>query len=518
MTQRWWVAVVGAALVAASGCGKDPLLVSVTPDVARSDEEIVLSGSGFGTQRGQVLFDNRLGTVLEWTPERIKVRVPMHTVPDVTLKVKPKEGGGASLPFVIYDAMTAVDGRPGKARTFITISFDDTTADQLQARNALEEHGMRATFYVNSSRIGSVASDLPAYMTLEELTALQAAGHEIGGHSKHHLNLSLLERDEVSRQVCGDRERLLSLGLQADNFAYPFSSFTPDVAQVVESCGYSSARAIDRSGTWPPVVGTAARYQVPAWISVHGGIALSRLEQYVTEAEVSESTWAVLVFHRLCESGCGNTAVKPSNFDAFVEWLSRRQPRGTVVRTMRQMMGKGHEMKGSVPPPLPRPGPNLIINPSLERYSSGTINPDCFILADTGHQLEHWQLVSPGHEGQYAVSLSAGDPVSVNRRMKMLQDDGECAPIVDEAGEYEFSVWYQSDVPLRFNAFLKNGQAFWAPWALSPVIEASPGEWKQATWRLPAIPPGMKSMSVSVRLQQEDGNMMLDDFSLIRLR
>jgi peptidoglycan/xylan/chitin deacetylase (PgdA/CDA1 family) len=491
--------------------------VSVTPDVARSDEEIVLAGSGFGT-RGQVLFDNRLGTILEWTPERIRVRVPMHTTPEVTLKVKPKEGGGASLPFTIYDAMTAVDGRPGKARTFITITFDDTTADQLQARNALEEHGMRATFFVNSSRIGSTASDLPAYMTLEELRALQAAGHEIGGHSKHHLNLSLLERDEVARQVCGDRERLLGLGLQADNFAYPFASFTPEVAQVVESCGYSSARAIDRTPSWPPLVPATDRWHVPAWISVHGGIPLSRLEQYVTEAEVAEGTWAVFVFHRLCASGCGNTAVQPATFDAFVEWIARRQPRGTVVRTMRQMMGKGREMNGTVPPPLPRPGPNLILNASLERYTAGTINPDCFILADTGHQLEHWSLVSPGHEGQYAVSLTPGDPVSVNRRMKMLQDDGACAPLVEAGGEYEFSVWYQSDVPLRFNAFLKNDQAFWAPWALGPVIEPSPGEWKQATWRLPVIPAGMKSLTLNVRLQQEDGSMTLDDFSLVRVR
>lgn len=512
-TMQW--AAVCAALVAASGCGRDPLLASVSPDVARSDEEIVLLGSGFGEAAGRVSFDTTPGTILGWSATRVRVRVPMSTKPDVTVRLERKEGGAASLPFTIYDAMTAVDGTPGKARNFITVTFDDTTADQLQTREVLEAHGMRATFYVNSSRIGSVANDLPLYMTLEELQALQAAGHEIGGHSKHHLNLSLLEPEEVVRQVCGDRQRLLSLGLDAQNFAYPFESYTPDVARIVEACGYRSARAIDRGTRWPLVVPAPDRFDLPISISVQATTTLERLEKYITEAEQTEGAWAVLAFHRICETGCSSTAVKPSNFKAFIEWLARRQGRGTVVRTMRQMMGAGLPMEVAIPPARIKPGPNLIENPSLEAYTRGSINPDCFVLADTGHQLASWTRVSPGHEGQYAVQLQPGEPVTANRRMKMLQDDGACAPAVTPGGRYEFSVWYQSDVPLRINAFLRNDQSFWSPWALSPSIPASPGQWSKATWRLPLIPEAGKALTLGVRLQEGvDGAMLLDDFSL----
>lgn len=511
-------AVVCAALVAASGCGRELALASVSPDVARSDDEVVLMGSGFGDVAGRVLFGATPGTVVSWSSTQVRVRVPMSTRPDVTLRLERKEGGAATLPFTIYDAMTAVDGTPGKARNFITITFDDTTADQLQTREVLEAHDMRATFYVNSSRIGSVANDLPLYMTLEELLDLQAAGHEIGGHSKHHLNLALLEHDEVVRQVCGDRDRLLSLGLDAQNFAYPFESHTPDVARIVESCGYRSARAIDRGKSWPLVVPAPDRFDIPISISVQATTALERLEKYITEAEQTEGAWAVLAFHRICETGCSSTAVKPSNFKAFIEWLARRQGRGTVVRTMRQMVGAGQPMEAAIPPPRIKPGPNLIENPSLEAYTRGSINPDCFVLADTGHQLASWARVSPGHEGQYAVQLHAGDPVTVNRRMKMVQDDGACAPAVDPGAQYEFSVWYQSDVPLRINAFLRNGQSFWSPWALSPTVPASPGQWSKATWRLPVIPEAGKALTIGVRLQEgADGSMLLDDFSLSRV-
>lgn len=508
----WGIAV----LVLAGACGEQPLLASASPDVARSGEEILLAGSGFGERPGRVTFAAQEAPVVSWSPTRVRVRVPPATQPDVTVKLERPEGAAATLPFTVYDAMTTGDGTAGRARTFVTLTFDDTTADQLQARGALEAHGMRATFYVNSSRIGSASSDLPRYMTLDEVKALQAAGHELGGHTKHHLPLALLEPDEVVRQVCGDRQQLLLLGLDVQHFAYPFESHTEDVARIVESCGYRSARTVDRGAVWPLVVPAPDPFAIPVSISVTATTALERLERYVLEAERSEGSWAVLVFHRVCD-GCSSAAVRPADFNAFVDWLAQRHGRGTVVRTMRQMMGAGSPMERTIPPPRLRPGPNLVMNGSLEAATRGTINPDCFLLGDTGHELANWARVSPGHEGDFAVRLLAGEPLTSNRRVKMLQDDGACAPPVEAGAQYEFSVWYQSDVPLRFNAFLEDDQSFWAPWALSPSIPASQGTWSKATWRLPLIPEAVKALTVSVRLQQGmDGSMTLDEFSLVR--
>lgn len=513
-TTRWmWLWAV------LCGCGSSAVVKSLSVTVARSGEEVVIDGTGFGSRSGQVKFDDVEANVLAWSAGSVRVQVPRQTHPEVELRLRTHDGAVAVAPFTIYDAMTAVDGSAGAATTFVSFTFDDTNADQLSIRGALADAGIRATFYVNSARIGSVAADLPAYLSLEELLSLQAEGHEIGGHSKHHVDLSMLDHDEVVRQVCGDRERLLRLGLRAQTFAYPFSSQSDDTAGVVESCGYSAARIINRgSGTWPLVVPAPDRFRIPIAASVQATTTLKDLQGFITDAERSGDAWVVLTFHRICEVGCSSTAVKPSLFEPFVQWLARRAASGTVTRTVRQMMGDGVDhLEVEVPAPPKREGPNLVLNPSLENFSHGTINPDCFMLADTGHELSHWSKVTPGHDSAWAVKLSAGDAATSSRRMKMLQDDGSCAPPVEVGAAYEFGVWYQSDVPVRFNSFLRNEQDFWGPWGLSPVMPASPGAWAHATWTMPPIPSSGRALAVSVRLANEDGTMTLDDFSITRV-
>lgn len=513
-TTRWtWL------LLLLVGCGRDAVVTSLSATVGRSGDQVTIHGGGFGARSGQVSFDDAEANITSWTAEAVTVQVPRQTHPEVALRVKTHDGSLAEVPFTIYDAMAAVDGSAGAATTFVSLTFDDTDEDQLSIREALAANGIRATFYVNSARIGSVAADLPAYMTLEELLSLQAEGHEIGGHTKHHLDLSMLEHDEVVRQVCGDRERLQRLGLRPQTFAYPFSSQSPDTVSIVRSCGYSAARIINRgSGAWPLVVPPPDRFAIPIAASVQATTTLKDLQTFILDAERAGDAWAVLTFHRICEVGCSSTAVKPSLFVPFVQWLAKRSASGTVTRTMRQMMGDGTDQLQLEVPALPqRGGPNLILNPSLESFSHGTINPDCWMLADTGHELTHWSKVSPGHESEWAVQLRPGDPLASNRRMKLLQDDGSCAPPVEVGAEYEFGVWYQSEVPIRFNSFLRNEQEFWAPWALSPIIPASPGKWAHATWKTAPIPSSGRALAVSVRLQSDDGSMTLDDFSLTRL-
>ena len=48
----------------------------------------------------------------------------------------------------------------------------------------LAQFGLHATWYIPSGLVGT-----PGYMTWDQLQTLQAAGHEIGGHSLDHTRL-----------------------------------------------------------------------------------------------------------------------------------------------------------------------------------------------------------------------------------------------------------------------------------------------------------------------------------------
>ena len=114
------------------------------------------------------------------------------------------------------------------------------------AQQLLENHAMVGTFYINSSSI-----EVPGgHMTRRDLEVLEANGHEIGGHSANHLSLSSMSADEAKRQICTDRNTLLSWGHAVTSFAYPFSDLNPSVKSTAEHCGYNTARTV--GDLWSP--------------------------------------------------------------------------------------------------------------------------------------------------------------------------------------------------------------------------------------------------------------------------
>jgi peptidoglycan/xylan/chitin deacetylase (PgdA/CDA1 family) len=103
--------------------------------------------------------------------------------------------------------------------TIVSLTFDDTFADNYQVGALTEARGMRATFYINSARIGQ-----SGYLTFAQVADLEERGHEIAGHTLTHARLASIPVDEARYQVCNDRKALLELGFRATSFAYPFSS------------------------------------------------------------------------------------------------------------------------------------------------------------------------------------------------------------------------------------------------------------------------------------------------------
>ena len=130
--------------------------------------------------------------------------------------------------------------RPAGAATttVVSLTFDDGLANQSVVPAMLQAHGMRGTFYVNTNLIDAGG------LTWAQLQAYQAAGHEIGGHTLDHADLPSVPLEQAGTQICQDRANLMSHGINATDFAYPYGNGydVPAIVNIVKGCGYNSAR------------------------------------------------------------------------------------------------------------------------------------------------------------------------------------------------------------------------------------------------------------------------------------
>jgi hypothetical protein len=241
-------------------------------------------------------------------------------------------------------------GTAGAAQpTIVSLLFDDGTADQYVARSMLAPYSLHASFYVNSSHVGSDASD----MTWTQLTNLATDGHEIGGHGLDHVDLTSVSSAEATRQVCDDRQALISRGFTVTDFAYPFGAYNASVESIVRGCGYTSAtrswglcgigQSPPNCDVWYPDVAETippqdilATRTIPSIRTWH---TLADLESVVTRAENNGGGWVPIVLHHICD-GCdpGNYSTSPAVLADFIAWLAGRGSSGTYVRSVREVV------------------------------------------------------------------------------------------------------------------------------------------------------------------------------------
>ncbi|NEA31079.1 polysaccharide deacetylase family protein [Streptomyces sp. SID13031] len=247
-------------------------------------------------------------------------------------------------------------GQPAAAatNTVVTMTFDDGLASHVTTVPMLQSRGMRGTFYINSAMVGTSSY----YMTWPQIHTIADAGSEIGGHTLHHINLTNVSQATATTEVCNDRSNLIAQGFPAPaSFAYPEADYNNTAKQVVQNCGYSSARTVgdirgpdcddcDYAETIPP----DAAYALRGPDSAESSTTLATMQKYVTQAETHGGGWVVLSFHGICSDSCtGDSSFSPTTFNAFLDWLKAREASGTVVKTVGEVMGGGGPAPASPP-------------------------------------------------------------------------------------------------------------------------------------------------------------------------
>jgi len=253
---------------------------------------------------------------------------------------------------LVAGVSVAMPAAQAAAQTTLSLTFDNGPISQytLGYQQALQPHGVPATFYVNSGTVGSTAK----FMSWTQLSTLAAAGNDIGGKTVHGINLKTTTDTQTKiDEVCKDRQALLQHGLAAATFAYPFGAFDATAESIVKGCGYGNGRtagSVSPAGptwaeTFPPKDWLATRAYAPS-----GQVTLANLQALVNGAAAHNGGWDQVVIQKVCSqtldaanyTTCTASAgyIELADLNAFLDWVGNAgqpggAPAGTVLKTVR---------------------------------------------------------------------------------------------------------------------------------------------------------------------------------------
>lgn len=254
---------------------------------------------------------------------------------------------------------------PEKGELAVSFTFDGGYNGQETAAKILASHEMAGTFFINSSYL-----DYPAYLSVDDLRDISRQRHEIGGGSLYNNNLTDIDAESATQQVCDDRATLSQLGFQVTSFAYPYGDDSVQAKASAEECGYNSGRAVSglyysdtdcsdcpKAESLPPVDDMRIR-------SAGYTNDVERIKESITRARDGGGGWVPLIFSHICVCPeLGDDAISPSAFKELVTWVAEHDEL-KVYRVDEVMGGDLEDVKGT---PLQRLMPGGVTVPKNDK-------------------------------------------------------------------------------------------------------------------------------------------------------
>jgi peptidoglycan/xylan/chitin deacetylase (PgdA/CDA1 family) len=212
----------------------------------------------------------------------------------------------------------------------ISVTFDDGHESIYSIALPLaQKYGIRTTQYVLSG-----TADNPAYMSWKQIELTQKAGHEIACHSIDHANLTILEDEELGRQLKDCRDELSKRYGPVYHFASPYGAANPHTRAAIAKY-YSSHRNTagdPTNGVDAQDVNVAAHFDRNNIIgfTVRHDTTLEQLQALVAFTKANNG-WLVLTYHQ-ADDDTSEYSVTSEDFKRHFTYLSSTDVRIVTVQ------------------------------------------------------------------------------------------------------------------------------------------------------------------------------------------
>ena len=285
---------------------------------------LTVMGTGF-VPGALVNFGSTILVPSSLTPTAIMVTVPAaeltsctpagHPLLVTVTNPDPNSGTSSALPFTIT--------RHG----LVSINFDDGYQSMYDnGLPILDAAGLKSTQYIITQKV-----DTDSYVTLDEVLQMYNNGHEIGVHTRTHPNLTTLTESQMTDEIVGAKQDLISWGITPTTLAYPYGGYNPTVEAVVQGAGLRGARDSDlgynSSGLGLTFGGPLYHdtHPMELWSEAAEVDMNTTLSDVTSEIDyaVANNLWLIILFHRVDETDpcCASISVDHTLIQGTVDYL-----------------------------------------------------------------------------------------------------------------------------------------------------------------------------------------------------
>lgn len=210
----------------------------------------------------------------------------------------------------------------------VTITFDDGWESvYTQAFPVLQKHGLKTTQYIISDTL-----DEASYMSAAQLRQMHQAGHEIGGHTASHADLTTLDDEQLKHELSDSQQILQRLFGSVRDFTSPYGAYNAHTLAVISKYYRSqkNAEGDPKADDDQPInVKDSFNPLNIVSYSVRQSTTDKDLQKLLADAK-EHNGWVILTYHQIDYSG-EQYAISPEDFDHQMALVSNSNLRSATV-------------------------------------------------------------------------------------------------------------------------------------------------------------------------------------------
>ncbi|HUS26042.1 MAG TPA: polysaccharide deacetylase family protein [Nevskiaceae bacterium] len=183
----------------------------------------------------------------------------------------------------------------------LSVTFDDGWESVFTvAYPLLQRYGIQTTQYALSGTL-----DDQKYMSIQQLRAMQATGHQIACHTVNHADLTTLDTKELNYQLKGCKDTFGKLLGPMKDFASPYSSYDETSIAAIKKY-FRSHRNTDgdpTNGVGDPDVNVPDNFDIYnlTAVTVRRDTTPASIQKLIDYAR-KHNAWLILTYHAIDES------------------------------------------------------------------------------------------------------------------------------------------------------------------------------------------------------------------------
>jgi len=211
----------------------------------------------------------------------------------------------------------------------VVLTFDDSVASHATfVAPLLRKHGFGATFFITEGF--EFTTDKEHYLTWEQIKALDAAGFEIGNHTRRHAGVAKQKPDQLNADIEYIERQCATNGIaRPTSFCYPGYQTSDAAVKLLRERGYRFARAGGAKAFDPaqddPLTLPQAFDSKPD----------SNIEQFkAAVAQARDGRIAVMTFHGVPDIKHPWVSTDPAKFESYMAHLKQERCRVIALRDL----------------------------------------------------------------------------------------------------------------------------------------------------------------------------------------